>query len=347
MSLKILITGCAGFIGCHLSRYFLDRQAQIVGIDNLSRTGSRANLEWLQTQSNGNFDFYCQDICSFNDIVNTFKRHAPFDLIIHEAAQVAVTTSTKDPRNDFKINALGTFNLLEATRLYSPEAFFQYASTNKVYGKMDSVPVVRRNGRYEYRDLSAGISEEFPLDFHSPYGCSKGCADQYVRDYHRMFGLKTAVLRQSCIYGTRQFGIEDQGWVAWFSIASFLNKKITIYGDGRQIRDILWVDDLVDAYFKIFENSHKTAGEIFNIGGGPENILSILELVALLKKRGLLVTDPCMAAWRPGDQKVFVSDIQKVRQLAGWRPTTSVEEGLGRLSAWVANHKKILIETLG
>ena len=152
MSLKILITGCAGFIGCHLSRYFLERQAHIVGIDNLSRPGSRTNLEWLQTKSNGNLDFYCQDICSFNDIVNTFKRHAPFDIIIHEAAQVAVTTSTEDPRSDFEINAIGTFNLLEATRLYSPEAFFQYASTNKVYGKMDNVAVVRRNGRYEYRD---------------------------------------------------------------------------------------------------------------------------------------------------------------------------------------------------
>jgi len=347
MSLKILITGCAGFIGCHLSRYFLERQAHIVGIDNLSRPGSRANLAWLQTQSNGNLDFYCQDICSFNDIVNTFKRHAPFDIVIHEAAQVAVTTSTEDPRSDFEINAIGTFNLLEATRLYSPEAFFQYASTNKVYGKMDNVAVVRRNGRYEYRDLPAGISEEFPLDFHSPYGCSKGSADQYVRDYHRIFGLKTAVLRQSCIYGSRQFGIEDQGWIAWFSIASFLNKKITIYGDGRQIRDVLWVDDLVDAYLKIFENSRKTAGQIFNIGGGPENILSILELVALLKERGFLMTDPSMADWRPGDQKVFVSDIQKVNQMAGWRPTTSVEEGLDRLSAWVADHEQILKDTLG
>ena len=238
--IKILITGCAGFIGCHLSKHYLNKGAQIVGIDNLSRRGSGTNLKWLQSQSNGNFKFYNQNVCSFPDILNIYREYAPFDMVIHEAAQVAVTTSTTDPRTDFEINALGTFNMLEATRMFSPEALFQYASTNKVYGKMNNVEVVRRNGRYEYKDLKEGVAEDFQLDFHSPYGCSKGSADQYVRDYHRIYGLKTTVLRQSCIYGTRQFGIEDQGWVAWFTIASILKKPITIYGDGRQVRDVLW-----------------------------------------------------------------------------------------------------------
>ena len=347
MSFKVLITGCAGFIGCHLAKYFLDRQAHIIAIDDLSRNGSRTNLEWLQNQASGHLDFYRVDIRAFNDIAHIFKLHSPFDIVIHEAAQVAVTTSTEDPRSDFEINALGTFNLLEATRLYSPDAFFQYASTNKVYGRMDTVPVALRNGRYEYETLVTGISEEFPLDFHSPYGCSKGSADQYVRDYYRMYGIRTAVLRQSCIYGTRQFGVEDQGWVAWFCIASLLNKDITIYGDGKQIRDILWIDDLVDAYFSIYENSEKTTGEIFNIGGGSENILSILELVAVLKDRGLLMTEPLLAEWRPGDQKVFVSDISKVNQLTGWRPKTSVEKGLELLIAWIGNNDKILRDILG
>jgi len=264
MNQKILITGCAGFIGCHLTSYYCDRQTEVIGVDNLSRSGSGENLDWLKTNTSGNFKFYNKDICSFDEIAAIFKLHAPFDMVIHEAAQVAVTTSTKDPRTDFEINALGTFNLLEATRMFSPDAFFQYASTNKVYGKMSSVEVVRRNGHYAYKDLDQGVSEDFQLDFHSPYGCSKGSADQYVRDYHRMYKLRTAVLRQSCIYGTRQFGIEDQGWVAWFTIASILKKPITIYGDGKQTRCFQYVDDLLEGMIRMMQTEdHKNAVEAF------------------------------------------------------------------------------------
>ena len=272
--MKVLVTGCAGFIGSHLAVNFLTKGHKVVGIDNLSRNGSKENLNWL-TETNKNMVFCDADIRNFKGVSDVFKIYGPFDLILHMAAQVAVTTSVLDPREDFEINALGTFNILEATRLYSPEAVFEFASTNKVYGKMDKIGVTERNGRYEYDELQKGIDENYNIDFHSPYGCSKGAADQYVRDYNRIYGLKTVVLRQSCIYGTRQFGIEDQGWVAWFVIASLLNKPITVYGDGKQIRDILWIDDLVDVYVKLFENAEKVSGKVFNIGGGPSNTLSL------------------------------------------------------------------------
>ena len=251
-------------------------------------------------------------------------------------------TSTTNPRHDFETNALGTFNLLEATRMASPDAFFQFASTNKVYGKMEGVGVINNNGRYEYEDRPEGISEEMPLDFHSPYGCSKGCADQYVRDYHRIYGLRTAVLRQSCIYGTRQFGVEDQGWVAWFIIASILRRPITIYGDGCQIRDLLWIDDLVKAYSKVCQKAEQTAGKIYNVGGGPENTLSIAELVDFLRAEDLLKGDLLQDDWRPGDQKVYVSNIQKIQSDCGWCPETSVQNGLKKLTAWASQNRALL-----
>ena len=347
MNRKILITGCAGFIGCHLAKHFLDEGARVIGIDNLSRTGADANLEWLRALDKGNFTFYNENICNFAGIKAIFERHSPVDLVIHEAAQVAVTTSVLDPRTDFEINALGSFNLLEATRIHSPDAFFEYASTNKVYGGMESVGVVERDNRYEYQDLHEGVSEEFSLDFYSPYGCSKGAADQYVRDYSRIYGLKTVVLRQSCIYGTRQFGIEDQGWIAWFVIASILKKPVTIYGDGRQIRDILWIDDLVDVYDRLYHNAGAVAGSIFNIGGGRKNTLSILELVDFLKQKGILIREPGFADWRPGDQKVYVSDTRRIDNAVGWRPITSPREGVDKLIAWASEHQGLLKELLG
>src|SRR6185295_12243461 len=201
------------------------------------------------------------------------------DVLLHLAGQVAVTTSVTNPREDFEVNALGTFNVLEAVRRHSPETFFIDASTNKVYGRMEHLGVIERNGRYEYRDLPDGADESQPLDFHSPYGCSKGAAEQYTLDYSRIYGLHTVAFRQSCIYGTRQFGIEDQGWVAWFTIAAVLGKPITIYGDGKQIRDVLHVDDLAGAYGKAYEHRDAVAGQAFNIGGGPHNTMSLLELL--------------------------------------------------------------------
>jgi CDP-paratose 2-epimerase len=337
---KVLVTGCAGFIGSHLAEYFLREGCDVIGVDDLSRKGAEKNLRLLQEYSN--LEFFKCDIRDFEKMAEIFKNRGPFELILHEAGQVAVTTSVVNPREDFETNALGTLNMLEATRQYSPDAFFEFSSTNKVYGKMEDVRVVEKESRYEYADSSFGIAENYPLDFYSPYGCSKGSADQYVRDYSRIYGLKTVVLRQSCIYGTRQFGVEDQGWVAWFIIASLLEKPITIYGDGKQIRDVLWVDELIDAYVRLYHHAERVQGEIFNIGGGPENTLSLLELVEALKKEGVLKRAPGHAAWRPGDQKVYVSNVNKVRDAVGWNPVTGPEMGVRRLVEWAKENKQIL-----
>lgn len=343
MAEKVLITGCAGFIGSHLAHHFLEKGATVIGIDNLSRIGGNSNLETLKNQ---NFVFHKIDVRSFDTISDLFKQHRDLDLVIHQAGQVAVTTSVKDPRFDFETNALGTFNVLEATRMYAPRAFFEFASTNKVYGRMDDISVVERNGRYECEALSKGVSEDHCLDFHSPYGCSKGVADQYVHDYNRIYGLRTVVLRQSCIYGPRQFGVEDQGWVAWFAIASLLNRQLTVYGDGKQGRDLLWIDDLVNAYVKLYENADAVAGEIFNIGGGPKNVLSLLELIGLLSDDGLLRETPKFAEWRPGDQKIFVSNIGKISNAIQWEPAVSPREGVTRLVFWCRENEALLKQVL-
>src|SRR5436190_19211093 len=244
--MKAIITGGAGFIGCNASARYLKHGDEVVVIDNLSRRGTQQNLDWLGPQ--GNLTFVKTDIADAGAVRKAFDAHGDADLILHLAGQVAVTSSVSDPRDDFQSNALGTFNVLEAVRAIGTKAPFLYASTNKVYGGMEDLGIVERNGRYDYADFPNGVSEERGLDFHSPYGCSKGSADQYVRDYHRIYGLNTVVFRQSCIYGYRQFGMEDQGWIAWFFIAAEKGKEISVYGDGKQVRDILFIDDLLDAY---------------------------------------------------------------------------------------------------
>jgi CDP-paratose 2-epimerase len=246
-----------------------------------------------------------------------------------------------EPRHDFEVNALGTFNLLEAARRHAPSAAFLYASTNKVYGGLEHVGVEQRNGRYTFRDSPGGISEDEPLDFHSPYGCSKGAADQYVRDYARIYGLRTVVFRQSCIYGWRQFGVEDQGWVAWFTIAAVTGKPVTIYGDGRQVRDLLFVEDLCEAYDAAVERIERASGQVFNLGGGPDNTLSLLELVEHLDRLTGRPLRPSFAAWRPGDQPVFVADVSRASEALGWRPRTGVTEGVEKLAAWVQENRAL------
>ena len=215
-----------------------------------------------------------------------------------------------------------------------------------MYGELSKAQVIEKNTRFEYKDLPHGVTEETPLDFYSPYGCSKGAADQYVRDYHRIYGMKTVVFRQSCIYGTRQFGLEDQGWVAWFVIASLLGKKITIFGDGKQVRDILWINDLVNAYVKAYEKKESCEGRIFNIGGAKDFTLSLLELISLLKQEAVIAEDPGFADWRQGDQKVFVSNVDKFKALTGWEAKVSPEEGIHKLIHWTRENldlvKKIL-----
>ncbi len=339
--MKVLITGGAGFIGANCTNHFTKTSHDVVVFDNLSRTGSDKNLEWIRQESSA--EFVRGDIRKYSQLVDVIRQNGPFDLIIHLAAQVAVTTSIADPREDFEINALGTFNLLEAARLNNPEAVIIYASTNKVYGSMKDVRTIERDGRYEYEALMEGVDEERILDFHSPYGCSKGAADQYCRDYNRIYGLRTIVLRQSCIYGYRQFGIEDQGWVAWFCIAAAIDKPITIYGDGKQIRDVLFIDDLVRAFELAYENRDHIAGKVFNIGGGPMNTLSLYELIKFLEDLKCTEISLAYDDWRPGDQKVFVCNISAAEREFGWKPEVDTDNGIRRLFNWVIENKSLFV----
>jgi CDP-paratose 2-epimerase len=282
-----------------------------------------------------------------NDLERVFGLHRDAAAVVHEAAQVAVTTAVADPQNDFAINALGTFNLLEATRLLLPKGTgFLYASTNKVYGRMDHVRVVERERRYAYEALPLGVSESEPLDFHSPYGCSKGAAEQYVNDYGRIYDLRTTVFRQSCIYGTRQFGLEDQGWVAWFTIAAILGEQITVFGDGKQVRDLLWVDDLVDLYVAALAHPETAAGKIYNAGGGPTNTLSLLELISLLEARLGSPLQPRFSTWRPGDQRIFVTDSGRAAAALRWAPSTTPQRGVNLLFDWVTANRSLLESVL-
>ena len=335
---KVLITGGAGFIGVNLAaRHIADGDAVTV-FDNLSRRGADENLAWLNAHHTEDFRFVEGDICDADGIRRAMSG---IKVVYHMAAQTAVTTSVTDPRSDFEINAAGTFNVLEAARLEGDDAALLYASTNKVYGGMDHVGVIEYPSRYSYRDLPQGADESTPLDFHSPYGCSKGAADQYVRDYHRMYGLKTVVFRQSCIYGPRQMGVEDQGWVAWFVIAAVLGKPLSIYGDGKQVRDLLYIDDLVRAYQLAVENIHTTAGEIYNMGGGAPNTISVwAEFQPILSRvLGRPVAEPRFGDWRPGDQKVYFCDTSKAFRDFDWVPEIGVEEGISRLAEWVQTNR--------
>jgi CDP-paratose 2-epimerase len=266
-----------------------------------------------------------------------------FDAVIHLAGQVAVTTSVANPREDLEINVLGTFNLLEAIRHAGQKPLFIYASTNKVYGGMEELRIVEREDRYACRDYPGGVPETAPLDFHSPYGCSKGAADQYVRDYNRIYGIPTVVFRQSCIYGERQFGVEDQGWVAWFVIAAALGRPITIYGDGKQVRDVLFVEDLVDAYLMAYERPAQVTGRVYNVGGGPQFTMSVWrEFGPILEEALGRRIEVTLAGWRPGDQPVYVSDIGAIARDLGWRPKTDIRSGVRRLVGWVEEHKDLL-----
>ncbi len=321
----------------------MDKGHEVVIFDNLSRKGCRLNLEWLRAQ--GSFGFVEGDVRSSPQLTEVMAGGRAFEVVIHLAGQVAVTTSVANPREDFDINALGTLNLLEAIRLSSTSPVVLYASTNKVYGGMEDLEVVELDDCYQYRDYPRGITEKYPLDFHSPYGCSKGAADQYVRDYRRIYGLRTVVLRQSCVYGYRQFGVEDQGWVAWFIIASQLGKPITIYGDGKQVRDVLFIDDLVDIFELAIENADKVSGEVFNIGGGPDNQLSLLQLLEHIERRSGSYPQISFADWRPGDQRVFISGIEKAKSLLGWSPQIDTSTGIEKLYGWVSDNLALLAKT--
>lgn len=333
--MKLLITGGCGFIGTNLADYFSARGWRVTVLDNLARRGAAENLHWLR-ERHPEIRFIHADIRSDRQALEEEVRST--EGIFHLASQVAVTTSWKNPREDFEINAVGTVNILEAIRSQKVNPVLIYSSTNKVYGGMEDIVVELSGNRYRYRDLPHGIPESRLLDFHSPYGCSKGAGDQYVRDYARVYGLNTIVLRQSCIFGPRQYGITDQGWVCWFMVAAAGAHPITIYGDGKQVRDILHVSDLARAYERVIENSARSRGQIFNIGGGPDNTLSVLELIDWIEpKLGRKIT-ASFDQWRPGDQPCYVSDIRKAKAVLGWEPTIRKEQGLTELFSWVQEH---------
>jgi CDP-paratose 2-epimerase len=345
--MRVLITGGAGFIGSNAARRFSELGHETVLFDNLSRPAARYNLRWLQGL-HPDVRFVKGDVRDQNDL--RIIEQEPFDAILHLAAQVAVTTSIVDPVEDWGSNALGTFRVLEAIRhryASTPERapLLVYSSTNKVYGHLSSGETLR-DGRWDLATATDGVSESETLSFESPYGCSKGAADQYVIDYHRSYGLPTVSFRQSCIWGTRQFGEEDQGWVAWFALAATFGLPITIYGDGLQVRDLLWVDDLVDAYIAAIERRDAVAGRAYNIGGGPAFRLSLKQLIAMLEERIGRKVPFEHGPTRLGDQKVFYCDIRRARQDLGWGPKVDPSTGVDRLLGWISENRGEIAEFL-
>jgi len=339
MKKKILIIGGAGFIGINAARRFFAKGWDVTLLDNFSRKGTNHNVEVLLAESP---DIKVITVDIVTDLEALGEAVEGKDSVLHLAAQVAVTTSVVDPRNDFLQNALGTFNVLEAIRLSESKPAIIYTSTNKVYGGLEEYAVQDTEKRCEFIDdefRTYGVPESQSLDFHSPYGCSKGAADQYVRDYARIYGLKTVVLRQSCIYGEHQFGVEDQGWVAWFSIAALFDKDLTIYGSGKQIRDLLFVDDVTELYEIVFEKIDALSGNVYNVGGGPENTLSLIELIELMRKNIGYTKTPAHAGVRAGDQPAFVADIRSIERDTGWKPKISVSEGVDKLHAWIKGNE--------
>lgn len=339
--MNILVTGGAGFIGCNSVDYFLGKGHDVTILDNFSRKGGEANVAWLRERHGEAVRVWRGDVRDAAEVEKAVVGTKP-EAVLHLAGQVAVTTSVQNPREDFEINALGTFNVLEAVRRCAPGAAVIYASTNKVYGGMEDVMIREEESRYAYVDYPAGIPESYPLDFHSPYGCSKGAGDQYTLDYGRIYGLKTAVFRQSCIYGPRQFGVEDQGWVAHFIIAAVLGRPLTIFGDGKQVRDLLYVGDLVRAYELAIAKIDEVAGQAFNVGGGAGNTLSIwAEFGDLLEELHGRAVPVAHDVWRPGDQQVFVADIGRIQEKLGWQPQVGVVDGVKRLYDWVASQPQL------
>ncbi|MCJ7624797.1 MAG: SDR family NAD(P)-dependent oxidoreductase [Anaerolineaceae bacterium] len=343
MKRHFLVTGGAGFIGSNYIARLLAQEKKVTILDNMSRAGADLNIQWLRERfGKDSFNLIQADIRDAEQVHSAAKN---VDVIIHLAAQVTVTTSVINPREDFEINALGTFNVMEAARLSKKNPIVLYSSTNKVYGEMLDEKIIEEKDQYRYAGLPAGVSESQRLDFHSPYGCSKGSGDQYVRDYYRIFGIPSVVLRQSCIYGPRQFGIEDQGWVAWFVIAAILGKEITIYGDGKQVRDALYIDDLLDVYDLVVEKIDKTAGQVYNIGGGPHNTISIWQQFSpILEDLVGKNIEVRRNGWRPGDQKIYVSDICKAQTDLGWEPKVDVLEGIHNLFDWVNTNKQLFLD---
>jgi CDP-paratose 2-epimerase len=338
---RALVTGGIGFIGTNLADRLLRDGHEVVLFDNIGRSGVQANLDWLRGQYRDRIQFVKNDVRDFGAVEKAMRGA---DAVFHLAAQVAVTTSIANPQEDFSINAQGTLNVLEAARQQKPMPIVLYTSTNKVYGGLDHLRVVERPTRYEFENLPYGVPETCPLDFHSPYGCSKGTADQYVHDYHRIYGLPSIVFRMSCIYGPHQFGTEDQGWVAHFALTGLRGGRLTIYGDGKQVRDLLYVEDLVELMSRACENIKKTAGQVYNVGGGPAHTTSVwAELQSPLRDALEKLPPVEYGEFRPGDQRIYVSDIRKAQEQMNWSPRVSIVDGLRRMvEAWGRDRKTAL-----
>ncbi|MGZ4316387.1 MAG: GDP-mannose 4,6-dehydratase [Gaiellaceae bacterium] len=336
--MRHLVLGGAGFIGANLASRLLEQGEPVVVLDDLSRRGADLNIAWLR-EHHPTLRFVRADIRRDLSIMDDLVAEA--DAVYHLAAQVAVTSSVDDPRRDFEINLLGTLNVLEAIRRTEHRPVLIYSSTNKVYGQMESLPIDVQETRYTYAGGRVGVSEEQPLDFHSPYACSKGGADQYVRDYARVYGMPTVVLRQSCIYGPRQFGIEDQGWLAWFAISAMLGRPVTIYGTGKQVRDVLHVSDLIDLIEKAVAEIDIAKGQVYNVGGGPAYSLSLLEALELLEQYLGAPIPHSFAPTRPGDQRIYVSDITKASEELKWRPRIAPATGVEELVSWVTASREL------
>ncbi|MCX5848750.1 MAG: NAD-dependent epimerase/dehydratase family protein [Deltaproteobacteria bacterium] len=345
--MNILITGGAGMIGSHCAEYYAaDGKNKVVVYDNLMRSkiflSGKKSVEynWRYLHRYKNIVFIKNDIRDSKAVDNCFRRYRP-DLVIHAAGQSGVRFSLDNPLDDLSINTVGTVNVLDALRRHNPGGAFIYCSTNKVYGEhVNKVQLVEKKTRYNFRKLQ-GIPETQTVDHtgHTPYGISKLAGDLYVQDYAHTYGMKTGIFRMSCIYGTRQFGFEDQGWIAWFTACYLLGKRITIYGDGKQVRDVLWVDDLVRAYDAFFKSALKYG--VFNMGGGNRQTLSLLELLGILEEITGRKVKVSFKDWRKLDQKVYISDITLARKVLKWKPTIAPREGVGLLARWMKDNKKL------
>ncbi len=340
--MKIFITGGCGFLGSNLAASALRRGDELTLFDNLSRVGSTDNLAWLKGQ--GDFEFIHGDIRNAGEIQNAVRSAGP-DALFHVAGQVAMTSSLQDPRRDFEINAQGTLNILEAIRHHAPGCAVLYSSTNKVYGDLESIDYRATDKRYMADHYPDGFDETLPLEFRSPYGCSKGCADQYILDYAHMYGLRTLVFRHSSMYGGRQFATADQGWVGWFCMQALRTRensrhKFTIAGSGLQVRDLLHADDMVNLYFSAAEHIDVLGGKAFNIGGGMQNSLSLLELFDLLEELLQLHLNFDRLPPRQSDQKIFVADLARIRDHLDWKPDVQARDGIARMLEWLQGKQR-------
>ena len=339
--MKYLITGGCGFLGSNIASEVLKQNDELIIYDNLSRVGGESNLEWLKAQ--GNFKFVKENTNDFEKISKVIKDEKP-DVIYHLAGQVAMTTSISNPRLDFETNILGSFNVLESVRQFSPETVVVYSSTNKVYGDFEYLEYKELEKRYICEKYPNGFSENVGLDFHSPYGCSKGSADQYMLDYARIFGLKTIVFRHSSMYGSRQFGTYDQGWISWFvqkavETKNDANTTFTISGNGKQVRDVLHADDMIALYINAPKHIDKAKGQAFNIGGGMKNSLSLLELFEMLEKELNIKMHYKQLPPRESDQKIFVADLKKANEIFGWSPKVDKIRGIQKMLEWVESNQ--------